>query len=148
MCNYVLALEALQHTLAWYERFNWRMSQYWVCIVQDVVICVGIYPWVNMCVIAYMQVLHCVKRHRNKTFLQTLATTSASFDSWPKLVFPIFVLLLILTDAPMMMKTWASDCLNSTSSYSSFLSSPNTSERERGMLIFSAGNTTKVSYEN
>lgn len=37
-----------------------------------------------------------------------------------------------------MMKTWASDWWNSLSSWSSFLSSPNTSERDRGMLaIFS-----------
>lgn len=40
-----------------------------------------------------------------------------------------------LTDAPMMMKTWASDWWNSSSSCSSFLSSPNTSERERGILF-------------
>lgn len=42
-----------------------------------------------------------------------------------------------LTDAPMMMKMWTSDCLNSSSSCSSFLSSPNTSERDRGMLLIS-----------
>lgn len=51
-----------------------------------------------------------------------------------------------LTDAPRMKKMWTSDWWNSSSSYSSFLSSPNTSERERGMvvLIFSGEKWTWI----
>lgn len=49
-----------------------------------------------------------------------------------------------LTEAPMMMKICTSDWWNSTSSCSSFLSCPNTSERERGrVLILSAKRSGK-----
>lgn len=48
-----------------------------------------------------------------------------------------------LTEAPMMMKMWASDWWNSSSSCSSFLSSPNTSERERGMFAIFSKKQTK-----
>lgn len=52
-------------------------------------------------------------------------------------------ILTALTDAPMMMKMWTSDWWNSSSSCSSFLSSPNTSERERGMLLIFSEMQTK-----